>query len=137
MLRIPRVGLVAAGLTLALAAGSTALAGPPPGKGKNKNATASQSGGSSLSVDVRFEEARRVAVEHGFVGYEALPPGIRKNLARGKPLPPGIAKKQVPAPVLDVLPAPPDHEWRVCGADLVLVAKSSGIVAELAVDFFR
>ena len=28
------------------------------------------------------------------VGAEPLPPGIRKNLARGKPLPPGLARQQ-------------------------------------------
>ena len=27
---------------------------------------------------------------------QSLPPGIAKNLARGKPLPPGIAKRAVP-----------------------------------------
>lgn len=34
----------------------------------------------------------QLAVNLGLTGYQSLPPGIAKNLARGKPLPPGIAK---------------------------------------------
>ena len=41
--------------------------------------------------------ARSLAQDSGLTGYSSLPPGIAKNLARGKPLPPGIAKKAVPA----------------------------------------
>jgi Ni/Co efflux regulator RcnB len=35
---------------------------------------------------------------------KGLPPGIAKNLARGKPLPPGIAKKQLPQDLIRQLP---------------------------------
>ena len=34
---------------------------------------------------------------HGKKTRNGLPPGIAKNLARGKPLPPGIAKQVLPA----------------------------------------
>src|SRR5690606_15701453 len=37
--------------------------------------------------------ARELVRDYGLGGYSPLPPGIRKNLARGQPLPPGIAKK--------------------------------------------
>jgi hypothetical protein len=49
-------------------------------------------------------------VNYGLTGYDSLP-GIAKNLARGKPLPPGIAKKTVPASMLG-LPSYPGYEWR-------------------------
>jgi hypothetical protein len=40
-------------------------------------------------------------------GQKSLPPGIAKNLQRGKPLPPGIAKQVLPTGLIDLLPAPP------------------------------
>lgn len=62
------------------------------------------------------------------IGYQALPPGIAKNVARGKPLPPGIAKKTLPASMINDLPYYPGYEWRAVGDDLVLVALSTAIV---------
>lgn len=93
--------------------------------------------GTTFSVGIDFDGARRLAVQHGYTGYESLPRGIQKRLARGKPLPPGIAKRVVPTPMLRELPEHTGHEWRVCGANLVLVAEHSGIVAEVFVDLFR
>ena len=43
-------------------------------------------------------------VKGGKQTTQGLPPGIAKNLARGKPLPPGIAKKQLPADLIQRLP---------------------------------
>ncbi|WP_213703603.1 anti-virulence regulator CigR family protein, partial [Klebsiella aerogenes] len=44
-----------------------------------------------VDSDISFSRARSLAVNYGLVGYQALPPGIAKNVVRGKPLPPGIA----------------------------------------------
>ena len=65
------------------------------------------------------------------ISYRALPPGIAKNLARGKPLPPGIAKKAVPSSMLNQLPYYPGYEWRVVGNDLVLIALSTAVVTAI------
>jgi len=81
-----------------------------------------------VDSDISFSRARSLAVNYGLVGYQALPPGIAKNLARGKPLPPGIAKKTLPASMINDLPYYPGYEWRVVGDDLVLVALSTAIV---------
>jgi hypothetical protein len=51
------------------------------------------------------------------VGARPLPPGIRKNLLRGKPLPPGIARQAVPRPVLARLPAVDGHDWIRIGTE--------------------
>ena len=40
-------------------------------------------------------------------GKHSLPPGIAKNLQRGKALPPGIAKNHLPGGLVAMLPAPP------------------------------
>lgn len=84
-----------------------------------------------VDSDISFSDARRIAVNLGLTGYQSLPPGIAKNLARGKPLPPGIAKKAVPRSMLDQLPYYPGYEWRVVGDDLVLVALSTAIVTSI------
>lgn len=46
-------------------------------------------------------------------GYKSLPPGIEKNLQRGKALPPGIAKQTLPGGLVSLLPAPPRGFERV------------------------
>lgn len=93
----------------------------------------------SDDVDARvsFDHARHLAVNYGLTGYESLPPGIAKNLARGKPLPTGIAKKTVPASMLDQLPSYPGYEWRVVGDDLVLIALSTAVVTTIINGVFK
>lgn len=81
-----------------------------------------------VSVRLSYDRARSLAVNYGLTGYGSLPPGIAKNLERGKPLPPGIAKKMVPASMLGQLPSYPGYEWRIAGDDLVLIALSTAIV---------
>lgn len=111
-------------------------ADPPHGKGKGKQRDDDARTTSTIAVGVSYEQARRIALDAGAHGYKPLPPGIRKNLARGKPLPPGIAKKLAPAPVVTRLPAYPGHEWRVVGSDLVLVAIATAVVVEVLLDVF-
>ncbi len=84
-----------------------------------------------VESDISFSGARRLAVDYGLTGYRALPPGIAKNLARGKPLPPGIAKKTVPASMLGQLPYYPGYEWQIVGNDLVLIALSTAVVTAI------
>ncbi|MDY4367622.1 anti-virulence regulator CigR family protein [Pectobacterium brasiliense] len=83
---------------------------------------------SHVDSDISFSQARALAVNYGLLGYQALPPSIAKNVARGKPLPPGIAKKTLPASMINNLPYYPGYEWRAVGKDLVLVALSTAIV---------
>ncbi|WP_162941272.1 anti-virulence regulator CigR family protein [Achromobacter sp. B7] len=103
------------------------------GKGKGKG----NGGDDSLrQAGISVTTARGYATEYHVTGYAPLPPGIRKNLARGKPLPPGIAKKMVPGPMLARLPVYPGYEWRVAGSDLVLVAIATAVVADILVNVF-
>lgn len=64
-----------------------------------------------------------------------LPPGIEKNLRRGKPLPPGIAKQYLPRSLLVQLPRPVDgHEYVVVAGKLLLVEAATQIVREVLID---
>jgi hypothetical protein len=112
---------------------------PPEGKGKpDASSTYSNTDAAQLiSPVLDYDHIRGIAVSTHQTGYKALPPGIAKNLARGKPLPPGIAKKSLPAPMLRELPTYPDYEWKRCGADLVLVQIATQVVAEVLANVFR
>ena len=68
------------------------------------------------------------------VDVKPLPPGIAKNLARGKPLPPGIAKRYPADPLARRLPRVEGHDWIEAGDDLVLINAATGIVADIIVD---
>ena len=147
--------MIIAILACTAALGAPAQAAPPEGKGKPDNAgqgngngngngknkgQQSQDGGVSVTLStagITVSTARGYAVQAGATGYGSLPPGIRKNLARGKPLPPGIAKKMVPGPMLARLPVHPGYEWRVAGSDLILVAIATAVVADVLTGVFN
>lgn len=104
------------------------------GRGHNEDRRAFYRDGVGISVG----EAQRFARKENLRGYRPLPPGIRRNLRRGHPLPPGIEMRPVPAPMLRHLPPPrPGYEWRVAGSDLVLVAVSSAIIADVLVNVLQ
>lgn len=122
-------------------------AAPPEGKGKpdkmHKHEKAKNSHRNKrdfdapIAVDVRFDDIRRLAIANHYTGYESLPPGIQKNLARGKPLPPGIAKKVVPGPLLRELPVYPGYEWRVYGTDLILIGIATNVIQQVLAGVFQ
>lgn len=65
-----------------------------------------------------------------------LPPGIAKNLARGKPLPPGIARTRVPDAVLVKLPwRPPGYTVFLVG-DRIVLLDAGGLVADILDSIF-
>lgn len=101
-----------------------------------------------VSVGVVFtdDEVRIIAEwyrEHGSSGqYKqrgkksgALPPGIARNLARGKPLPPGIAKQHLPQGLVQVLPAPPvGYERVVVDGKVLLVEVATRVIHDVLTD---
>ena len=70
-----------------------------------------------VESDISFATARHLAVNYGLTGYDSLPPGI--------------AKKAVPASMLGELPYYPGYEWRIVGDDLVLIALSTAVVTAI------
>ncbi|MDF1791569.1 MAG: anti-virulence regulator CigR family protein [Thalassobaculaceae bacterium] len=61
----------------------------------------------------------------------SLPPGIAKNLARGKPLPPGIAKKAAPQDLSRQISIPSGYALETVGTDVVLIELGTRIVADV------
>lgn len=62
----------------------------------------------------------------------SLPPGIQKRLAKGKPLPYGIAKKVVlPQEVNSYLKLPQDYRIIVLGSSVIVLNSSDNIILDI------
>ena len=102
---------------------------------------------SELGVDIRFstEETRiiRAFYEHHQQSGESnkkkgrgdLPPGIAKNLGRGKALPPGIAKQVLPGQLVGTLPAVPNgYERVIVDGKILLVEIATQVIHDILTD---
>lgn len=124
-------------VTLLAGAGTPLLAQRPDKPAKPATPKASKD---QPAVRVVFVEADRgVFREYYRTRREAmkpLPPGIAKNLARGKPLPPGIVKTRVPDAVLVQLPwRPRDYSVFLVG-DRIVLLNANGLVADILDSIF-
>jgi hypothetical protein len=103
--------------------------------------------GAEVSVGVGFsdDEISIIAIwyrDHGSASHKrggkkqkGLPPGIAKNLARGKPLPPGIAKKYLPDGLRHALPPPPKgYERIIVDGKVLLIEIAAGVIRDILVD---
>lgn len=93
---------------------------PPRGSG---GATIMFSSADSTLVRVYFAQNQTV--------WTGMPPGIAKNYARGKKLPPGIAMKMLPADLRARLPTREGHEYARVGQDVILIQTATGIVVDM------
>lgn len=126
---------------LLLAAISTPAAADSGGKhgGGREPRVESRDIGDVVS-DVLITAAERALIGDYYrthaVPADSLPPGIRKKVARGKPLPPGIAKR-FPDGLSGQLRARPGYDFRTVGADVVLVEIASGVIVDVIKDILR
>lgn len=85
---------------------AVALPAPPPGRGRGRAHDAS-----------------------------GLPRGIAKNLARGKAVPPGIAKRPLPIELAAHLPPPPEgYERVVVAGKILLIEIATQVVHDVLTD---
>lgn len=128
--------ILAGMLGLCLTLTSCAELGIPYPTGNASPQQSSSGRGQASSANISVEHAKALAMANGLVGQPGLPPGIARRLAKGKTLPPGIAKSRVPQAMLAGLPSIEGHEWLQLGRDLVLVAVGTAIVVEILNDVF-
>jgi len=124
-------------LTAALAAPSALAQGGSQGRGRSGSSTATTT---TASVSVVFRDSDRVTYRDYFATHkivaQPLPPGIAKNVARGKPLPPGIAKRAVPTELVAIGPrVEKDVSFAIVGE--VVVALKGGIVIDVMAGVFK
>lgn len=93
--------------------------------------------GSHVSFNVNFGHVRSLAIEYGLTGYRGLPPGIAKQVNRGKPLPAGVAIKGLPSMFLAQLPVYAGYEWKMSGRDLIQEAVGTAVVVEIIENVFE
>jgi hypothetical protein len=68
-------------------------------------------------------------------GRKSLPPGIAKNLQRGKPLPPGIAKQALPSALDELLGPPPrGYERLELAGRILLVEVATRVIHDVLED---
>jgi hypothetical protein len=65
----------------------------------------------------------------------SLPPGVARNLERGKPLPPGLAKQTLPRElVVQLPPLAAGLEYAIVAGKLVLVEIATQVVRQVLLD---
>jgi Ni/Co efflux regulator RcnB len=141
--------ILAAVLALSLAA-APALA--DQGKGKGKGNSGKPNGGTMedvvegvtagvLGVVLSDDERRiihRYFGEHpDAVKVKELPPGIRKKLARGGAMPPGIAMQVLPDGLHRQLPPRFGQHYEIIGTDVVLVETATRVIVDVLKDVLR
>ncbi|MEQ8603448.1 MAG: anti-virulence regulator CigR family protein [Marivibrio sp.] len=146
----PQEGSVWLSLAPAYAKSDKAKGGPPEGQGKPARA-----GGGAEADDAAEERLEDEIVDEvldGVFGEDErdiieryarerelrptdLPPGIAKNVARGKPLPPGIAKRGLPSDLEGRLPPLREGLERIIvGDDVTIVEEGTRIVVDVLKD---
>jgi len=95
---------------------------------------------SSIQMTLGFSVGEREIIADYFTRHpyaaEELPPGIVKKLARGKPLPPGIAKRALPRDLIATLPVRDGFEISICG-DRIVLLEASGLIVDVLEGIFR
>lgn len=112
------------------------LLAPGAVEAQNRGNRAGDGARVELPVEVRTQ-VRDFYAQRGHTGAQALPPGIRRRLERGKPLPPGIAKKVAPQALLDRVTVPRGFELVEVGLDVLLVEVATSVVHDVLMDVVR
>ena len=121
--------------TLAILAGLTVTSDLHAQRGRAKHNEAEV----RVQQSVGFSVRERQIVAEFFVTHryeaDALPPGIARNLARGKRLPPGIAKRQIPSGLQAQFPTRAGFEVSIFG-DRIVLLEASGLVVDILEGIF-
>jgi len=108
------------------------------GGGKDDGATVAVAAAAGVTLSVELKtQIRDFYAARPATNVESLPPGIRRNLARGKPLPPGIAKRSAPPELASRLPLRDGFEIVEVGLDVFLVEVATNVVHDVLMDVIR
>jgi len=126
---------------MGLLVSSLGAQGQSQGRGRSSGGTGgTTTPQTTVSATVVFRSGDVAVFRDYFVAHkitaQPLPPGIAKNLARGKPLPPGIAKKVVPAGLIALGPKL-DRDTTLSIFGDVVVAMKGGVVIDILGGVFK
>jgi Ni/Co efflux regulator RcnB len=133
---MPYAATIACSVLLTLAPMSFAkndkAKGPPP---RGTGASEFTQHASNQPRYATFSQADNTLVRVYFaqhqVAWSGLPPGIAKNYARGKKLPPGISRRILPADLQARLPTRRGYDYARVGQDVVLIERATEIVVDV------
>lgn len=153
MARITVTPILAAAFVLLLAAAGPALAqGKSDSKGKGNPGKPDNDVSSEEVIEgvtagvlgsVLNDDERRIIRnyfgEHPKAAgkVKELPPGIRKKIARGGTMPPGIAKQVLPDGLHRQLPQRDGYDYEIVGNDVVLVEDATRVIVDVLRDVLR
>jgi hypothetical protein len=142
--QMPKKVVLAVALVFTVSSGLFADQGNSQGRGRSGGNSGGNSSNSGTDVNIAvnlFTDHDRITFRDYFSTHkivaQPLPPGIAKNVARGKPLPPGIAKKAVPADLVRTLGSRAGSGITFSIVGDRVVAVRAGNVIDLLVDVFR
>jgi len=112
------------------------------GRGRGAGGGGDSGGGISLSAQITISVGDRDAIREFYAvrppqGVEGLPPGTRRNLERGKPIPPGIARRNLPGDLRSRLSVPAGFDVVEVGLDVFLVEVATGVIHDVLMDIVR
>ena len=120
------------GLALLIAITLPVVSEAQSGRGKGKEAGKSESAKAhARGSDVEIRTIREYYSEPSRK-LKPLPPGMYKNLGRGKPVPAGIVRTRFPELLEARMPRREGVSWWIAGDQVLLVDRNN-----LVVDFFR
>jgi hypothetical protein len=117
--------------------------GPPDDRGRGGDGRGNGRGGDDrresrgAASGAAFSDGERSVIVDFFrsnpTQAERLPPGIARNLERGKPLPPGIARRSLPSGLEGRLPTRDGGRYAriLVGSDVVLIEVGSDLVLDI------
>lgn len=80
-------------------------------------------------------KGKKKGLPPGLAKKKSLPPGLQRQLERNGRLPPGLAKRDLPADLQTQLPPAKNGTERViAGADVVLIHEATGVVLDILRD---
>lgn len=133
--------LVVVGLSLLAVGCSTSPATRPAPQRTTLAVPTSATVTAGVSITLSADQAARVRpylqseAPRGRGRSGGLPPGIVKNLERGKALPPGLAKGYLPAQVVSTLPRLPQGlDYVVVAGKLLLVEAATQVIRDVLLD---
>jgi hypothetical protein len=143
ILAVLLVSIIAPAIAANQGGGQGRGASSSAGKEKEKDKEKGKGGGADAKPheNAIFNKADHDTFRNYFRSHkitaQALPPGIAKNLGRGKPLPPGIAKRDLPNDLVQKLGsrAQPGVSYAIAGDRVV--AMKSGLVIDVIEGLFR
>jgi hypothetical protein len=109
----------------------------PAGAGAGRAQGAQRPPQSPLAFSVAEQARINAWLVANAASLTPLPPGIARNVARGKALPPGIARRAAPPALLAHILPRPGYEVLVVGTAVVLARQGTLVVEDLVQSALR